>query len=157
MEKYDKFSSIFWFGLGLVIIYGACEIGLGRLNSPGGGLFIFVLGVFLALLALIILISSWAREIKDTGSRASLWAGLKWKYPVYILAGLLIYILIIPKFGYILATIFLMLFLFGLFEHHKWKVVILEAIICGLVSYFVFGPWLQVRLPRGVLEILIGF
>jgi len=157
MEKYDKFTSIFWLGLGLVIIYGACKIGLGRLSNPGGGLFVLVLGIFLSCLALIIFISSRTRKLKDTDYDISLWVGLKWQYPIYILTALFIYTLITPKVGYIPATTFLMLFLFALFEHHKWKLAISEAILAGLLSYLVFGPWLQVRLPRGVLEVLFGF
>jgi hypothetical protein len=157
MERYDKFNSLFWFGLGLVIIYGGCKIGLGKLNSPGGGLFVLVLGVFLSFLALIFFISSCTRKLKDTGSSIRLWAGLKWKHPIYILIALVIYTLVTPKVGYILATTSLMLFLFGLFERHKWKWAIGGAILTGALSYLVFGLWLQVRFPRGIIEVLIGY
>ena len=157
MEKYDRFGSLFWFVLGLGIIYGGCKIGVGRLSHPGGGLFILVLGLALSLLAAMIFVGSVAKKMQDARSEIVLWAGLKWEYPIYILVALLLYTFIMPKVGYMPATIFLMVFLFGLFEHHRWKWVIGEAVLAGVLSYFIFGPWLQVRFPRGILEVLAGY
>lgn len=154
MERNDKFSSFFWLCLGLIIIYSAYKLRLGNLRQPGPGLFIFIMGICLSLLALGVFISSCRREIKGTQSVLSLWAGLEWKLPIYIFIILLIYSIIL-KLGYLLSTTFLMVFLFGLFERKKWKFVIVGAVLSVLISYLVFGVWLQIRFPRGVFEDLI--
>lgn len=156
MERYDKFISLFWLFLGLTVIYGGYKIGLGRLSNPGGGLFIFVLGMCLSLLALIIFISVCSKGGKITESVPSLWVGLKWKNPIYILTALIIYTFIIIKLGYLLSTTVLLIFLFNVIERQKWKVVLFEAILSVLLSYLVFGVWLQIRFPRGIFEILVG-
>jgi putative tricarboxylic transport membrane protein len=156
MERYDKFIGLFWLSLGLTIIFGGYKIGLGRLSNPGGGLFIFVLGMCLLLLAFVIFVSSYLRKIKDNKSVPSLWVGLKWKNPIYILIALIIYTLMITKLGYLLGTTLLLVFLFNVIERQKWKVVLFGAISATLLSYLVFGVWLQIRFPRGLFESLVG-
>lgn len=156
MESHDRYCGLFWLGLGVAAIYGARKIGIGHLNSPGGGLFIFLLGLCLLLLAAIILIASFKKEMKGSPSGPGLWRGVRWQYPVYILGALFFYTLIARPLGYILATLALMLFLLGLFNPRQWKSVIWQAVLVGFLSYLVFGPWLQVRFPRGILENFIG-
>ena len=156
MERYDKFISLFWLSLGLATIFGGYKIGLGRLSNPGGGLFIFVLGMCLSLLALVIFVSVCRKGGRVTESVSKLWVGLKWRNPIYLLIALIIYTLVITKLGYLLSTTLLLVFLFNVIERQKWKVVLFGAILSTLLSYLVFGVWLQVRFPRGIFEILAG-
>ena len=156
MERYDKFVSLFWLSLGLTILFGSYKIGLGRLSHPGGGLFVFVLGMCLSLLALVIFISVCRKKEKVTESVSRLWVGLKWRNPIYLLISLIIYTLIITKLGYVFSTILLLVFLFNVIERQKWKVVLFEAISFTFLSYLVFGVWLQIRFPRGIFELLVG-
>ena len=156
MERYDRFVSLFWLSMGLTIAFGGYKIGLGRLSNPGGGLFIFVLGMGLSLLALLIFISVCGKEGRVTESVSKLWVGLKWRNPIYILISLMIYTFIIKQLGYLLSTTLLLVFLFNVIERQKWKVVLFGAIVSTLLSYFVFGVWLQIRFPRGIFEILAG-
>jgi len=156
MGRYDKFVSFFWLSLGLVVIYGGYKIGLGRLNNPGGGLFIFILGVCLFLLALIIFVGSCSKKMKDTPSVVTLSVNWKWENPFYILLALIIYTFAIAKLGYCLSTIFLLIFLFNVIERQKWKTVMFEALLTVFLSFLFFGIFLEVRFPRGPFEILIG-
>ncbi len=156
MARYDKFISYFWLFLGLVVIYGGYKIGLGRLNNPGGGLFIFILGVCLFLLALTIFVSSCSKKMKGTLSMSTLLADWKWKKPFYIFLALIIYTLVIAKLGYCLSTIFLLIFLFNVIERQEWKTVMLEVFLTVFLSFLSFGIFLEVRFPRGPFEILIG-
>ena len=156
MGRYDQYISFFWLFLGLVVIYGGYKIGLGRLNNPGGGLFIFILGVCLVLLALIILMHSCSKKLKDTPSMSTLLVNWKWKNPFYIFLALIIYTLVIDKLGYSLSTIFLLIFLFKVIEYQKWKTVIFAAFLTVFLSFLIFGIFLEVRFPRGPFEILIG-
>ena len=156
MERYDKFVSLFWLSLGLTISFGGYKIGLGRLSNPGGGLFVFVLGMCLSLLALVIFISVCGKGGKITESNPRLWVGLKWRNPIYLLIALIIYTSVITKLGYLLSTTLLLVFLFNVIERQKWKTVLLGAISSTLLSYLVFGVWLQIRFPRGIFENLVG-
>lgn len=156
MGRYDQYISIFWLSLGLVVIYGGYRIGLGRLNNPGGGLFIFILGVCLIVLALIIFIHSCSKKLKDTPLMSTLLVNWKWKNPFYIFLALLIYTLVIDKLGYSFSTIVLLIFLFKVLEYQKWKTVMFAAFLTVFLSFIIFGIFLEVRFPRGPFEMLIG-
>ena len=157
MRKYDKYVSFFWLFLALVIIYGAYKLELGILRNPGPGLFIFILGIFLLALALALLISSCIKQINDEGSELRLWAGLKWQKPIYILTGFLIYTLIIKITGYCLSTFLLLIFLFNVIERQRWELVIFETALVVFFSFLIFGVFLQIQFPKGLLEILAGY
>lgn len=156
MVRFDKVIGLFWLCLGLVVIYGGLKIGLGSLRNPGGGLFIFVLGVCLFLLSFIIFMGARSQKGGDPCSVITHSADWKWKNPSYILVALIGYTFVIAKLGYCLSTVFLLSFLFNIIERQKWKVVILEAILAVFLSFLFFGIFLEVRFPRGPFEMWIG-
>jgi len=65
---------------------------------------------------------------------------------------LLVYVLTFTYFGFLISTFMMLLFLFKAIEHQKWSVAVLEAILASIISFLVFGLWLDVQFPRGIIE-----
>ncbi len=54
-----------------------------------------------------------------------------------------------------LSTMILLVFLFKAIEPQKWSVALGGALITSLLSFVIFARWLDVQLPRGILEKLL--
>jgi putative tricarboxylic transport membrane protein len=148
----DIISSLFWVVMGVGICYGGVGLDLGTLRDPGGGFMFFWVGVIMTGLSLGILIRA-ARGKAVQGEMRAVWAGVPWKKMVSVLAVLFLYAYLFTPLGFILTTIFLLIFLFKAVEPQKWSWAILGAVVSTLAAYGVFRLWLQCQLPQGLLGI----
>jgi putative tricarboxylic transport membrane protein len=152
MKKWDLLSALFWLGLGGYVCYGGHEMGLGALRQPGSGFIFFWLGVIMMGLALVIFLKS-LQASPPTKETNSLWSGIQWKKIAYVLVSLALYAYAFIPLGFIVSTVFLLIFLFKAIEPQRWIVAIPGAVLGALVSYLMFSVWLGCQLPRGLLEI----
>ena len=153
MAKPDQFSSLFWLVVGMAVTYGSYRLGLGTLTNPGPGFLSFWCALILSgLSCLVFLHRLFTRTQEETRGLRHLWPGIGWVKGIYVVAALLAYTLLFTTLGYLLSTIALLLFLFKAIEPQKWTVAVGGAILASLVSFVVFARWLDVQLPRGVLE-----
>jgi putative tricarboxylic transport membrane protein len=76
---------------------------------------------------------------------------MSWGKVVLVLSLLLIYALLLPILGYLIATFGLIIFLFGIVGKTKIWIKIVAGIITVLATYMVFCVWLEVQLPKGIL------
>lgn len=154
MGKADEVSSIVLFILGLFIAYTSYRLGIGTLNSPGPGFVTFWCGIFLAALSVPVFIKG--KKVKqaseEEGRLRKLWAGMKWTKSLYVILATLAYSLFFNYLGFILGSILLLIFLFRIIEPQKWVVVVGGAILASMISFLLFGVWLDVQFPRGILE-----
>jgi hypothetical protein len=112
----------------------------------------FWVGVIMIGLSLGILIRAVRGKATQREMKA-IWAGISWKKMVSVLAALFIYAYVFTPLGFILSTIFLLIFLFKAVEPQRWSWAILGAIGSTLAAYGVFRLWLGCQLPRGLLGI----
>ena len=153
MEKVDQASSLFWLAFAAAVAYGSYRLGLGTLTHPGPGFLTFWCGVILAGLAgLVFLKGKWNQQSGAGGSFGKLWAGLKWPKAIYVLLALVVYALTFVHLGFLLSTTALLIFLFKAIEPETWLRAVLSAVLASVICYLFFGIWLQVQLPRGLLE-----
>ncbi len=68
---------------------------------------------------------------------------------VTVAAALIVYILILSRFGYLLSTFMLLICLFKAAGFRKWSLILAAAFLAAAFSYVLFGHWLNVRLPKG--------
>jgi len=54
LKNNDQRTSLFWLAIGLVIAYSSGKYGLGTVSSPGPGLFPFLSGLAITVLALVV-------------------------------------------------------------------------------------------------------
>lgn len=150
MKRYELGSAIFLFALGIFVCLEALTLDMGRIVKPGPGFFPFWLGVSLTIVSLALAITFHRKKIDSSDPSLTLWKGRKWEKVLFSLVALLLYALFLESLGYILATLFLLFFLFWAIEAQRWPVVILGSAAASLVTYVIFKLWLQVQLPVGI-------
>ena len=137
-------SGFFFFGLSLFIIWESLRVGLGTAKEPGSGFISLCTGIILAFLSLLLIYQNWKlREPKK-------------QLPIRVilaLAALFAYSLVLDTLGFIVATFFLVAFLFHLGEARRWWVLIGMSAVVTLFAYVVFGRLLHVYFPQGILGI----
>jgi putative tricarboxylic transport membrane protein len=148
MKRYQIGSAVFLLLFGVIICWEARNLDMGRIVKPGPGFFPFWLGSSLILIAVALIIQH--RRTNPEEAAQGLWKGRQWKKIIYMLGALLLYAFFLEFLGYLIATFFLMFFLFRSVEKQKWLVVIFGSIISSLTTYLLFKVWLQVQLPMGL-------
>lgn len=151
MEKYDRIISWIWILLGIGLCIESSIIGLGSVSEPGTGFMSFVVGLVIIILAILMRFEFTKGERGGPARRISLWSNTDWKRVIYIIVLLLVYILSLPKLGYLIATFLVLVLLLKSGEPVKWPAAIILGILASAISYLIFGVWLHVSLPRGIL------
>ena len=159
MGKANQVSAIFCSALGLAVIYGSYQLGQVMPNNPGAGFLSFWCGIVLVGLSLLVFVQGWLAQQPPgrAGSLRKFWAGMKWHKGVYVVLALLLYTLTFSSLGFSLSSMVMLAFLFKVVEPQKqsWSVAIGGAVVTSLLSFLIFARWLDVQLPRGILEKLL--
>ena len=150
MKKKDFLSSLFWLAVGFGVCYGGYDLELGTLRDPGSGFMFFWVGVIMVGLSLAVLVKA-VRMKPDQKGVGLLRGEVRWGKILSVLAALVLYAYVFTHLGFILSTVFLLLFLFKTVEPQKWSWAVLGAVISTLTAYGVFQLWLGTQLPRGFL------
>jgi putative tricarboxylic transport membrane protein len=138
--------------LGLGVCYGGWDLELGTLRDPGSGFMFFWVGLIMVGLSGGIFVQGMRTRAGSPGVGA-VFSGLRWPNIVYVLAALSIYAYVFNLLGFILSTVFLLVFLFKAIEPQRWSVAILGAVVSSVAAYLIFQVWLGSQLPRGLLGI----
>ncbi|MFC1817270.1 tripartite tricarboxylate transporter TctB family protein [Thermodesulfobacteriota bacterium] len=146
----DRISGFFWFLFGLFILKESFRLKTGVLSQPGPGFFSLLGGILLLVCTTIlflqsILFKSRAVDSKEQGEKKN------HQVLIYLFVALLAYALLFEFLGFILCTFFIVLLIFGLFEHKKWWSMLITAALVSLASYTIFTFLLKSELPKGVL------
>lgn len=156
MEKGKLIVAFVLEGLGIWVIADSYRMGPKSFNNPGPGLYPFILGVLLCLLAIPLC----AGSLKDfrkvntinkegrgaTGSQGHL------KELGVAIACLFSYYLFLEVLGFLLTSF---LFLFGLFwigNPRKWLLISLSSALTVGLAYLVFSIILKTPFPSGLLR-----
>ncbi len=75
-----------------------------------------------------------------------------WRRVVLVFAGYLVAVVVMKPLGIVISLAILMATTMPVFGSRNWKTIVLAAVITPLCVYLVFGYWLKVDLPMGVLE-----
>jgi len=151
MKRRDRLTALFWAGVGLYIAYEGYRLKLGTLGSPNCGFFIFWTGLILTGLSLV-LFSQTLLGPKEAKDRWALWERSRWSKGAKMMAALLLYALLFKWLGFILSTFLLLLFLCKGLEPQKWGVALILAAATTVTCYFVFGVFLELQFPPGLLQ-----
>ena len=149
LDLRGQFTGLFWLALSIVICATALRLGIGALHTPGPGFFLFWSGILIAILAIILRILDYSKK-KDRGRTMDLWKGLKWHKVICIMIALFVYILLLPRLGYLIMTFGLLVFLFSIIERSRLGAEVVFALIAVMGTYVLFHVWLDVQLPRGI-------
>jgi len=147
MRKYDLISSLFLFLTGLWIAVASMGLPVGKIWNPGPGFVPLLIGSLLAMVSFILLV----RKFLQGSSRSKpFWLDKRrWPKVLSTVVFLAIYIVVLPLFGFLLTTLFIMIFLFKAVGELDWKFSIGGAILTSSLSYLLFKFWLGVQFPGG--------
>ena len=150
MDKRDIYSSIIWFAISGFAFFSSLRLGVGGFHNPGSGFLPFWASIFLFFFTLMMLVNSFLSK-KTPAKMADQWKDLEWKKVVIVIISLILYIVIMPGAGYLIATFGLMTVLFRI-GHLKFLSVLSWSFFSVLISYYLFYTLLKVPLPRGLLS-----
>ena len=149
MNKKDRISSLIGAAIGFYVAFEGYRLELGTLHKPRPGFLIFWTGIiFSALSILLFLQTYWSPK----AGRKDLWRGFQWLRGLKLMFALIIYVVAFKWLGFIFSTFFLLVFLFKGLEPQKWSTALLLSLVSTIVCYFVFGVFLEVRFPEGILK-----
>jgi putative tricarboxylic transport membrane protein len=149
MNLRDRWGSLFWLIVSILVCIEGVKIGVGSFRTPGSGFLPFWSGIFVGSLAIVLLAKNLRKDKGGVGI-ASLWQGMKWKTVVLVAVSLFIYGIILPRLGFLITTFGLMTLLFSVGERSRVWIPAASASIAVLASYIVFSYWLGVPLPKGI-------
>jgi hypothetical protein len=128
------------------------EAGAGSTNSGiGAGFMPFWLSVGLAISSLVLLVRA---AVLPVGHFASVFFAEKTGRlrVIWVLSGYLVAVAVMKPLGMLISLAILMATTMPAFGSRSWKSIALTAILTPLCVYLVFGHWLKVDLPMGILE-----
>lgn len=153
MGKGNFYIAVILEGLGIWVIIDSYKMGIQTLSDPGSGLFPFLLGISLCILALPICIGSLkdlkksnlvpTDEGKGTGNRPNL------RNIIVVTAFLTGYFSLLDILGYLITTFFLLLGLFWLGYDRKWLLILIISSVTLVLSYVIFDVFLKIPFPSG--------
>jgi putative tricarboxylic transport membrane protein len=135
---------------GVAIMVSSFKLRLDTLAHPGPGFLPFLAGLILFALSVVVFLR--AAPDPKRGKTRQLWEGLDWPKAAIVAAVLMVYPLIFTHLGFLLSTILLLIFLLRAIEPVGWVSALGGAVLTAFVSFAVFALWLQVQLPRGIIE-----
>lgn len=136
--------------LGVVLMLFTFRLGIGTFKLPGAGAWPFLLSICLFLLG------SWLFFHPDASNQAVVAQHPRWGKFALALVTIFAYALLLSPLGYLVGTFLLLLVQVHWVEGHNWRVSLTTALIGAVVSFAVFGFWLKVPLPSGVIPIRVG-
>lgn len=153
MLTHYRLGSIIWLAVGIYAAISAYRLGFGSFTQPGPGFIFVLMALLLMVLSAIDLGATLIRKEKagEENPDDILWSGVRWQKVLLLIVGLSVYISVFNFLGFLFSTFLLMLFLFKVDEPTRWWVAILESFITILFSYGLFGLWLKVSFPQGIL------
>jgi putative tricarboxylic transport membrane protein len=156
MRGLDRFSSLFWLVLSVIVCLHAHTLGLGHFRNPGPGFLFFWSGIVLGILSLILFsrtIRSTKKAMAGAEDQERVFGNVNWVKVLCVVFALALYGFILERLGFVLSTALFMAFLLQAIEAKKWYMVVFVSVFTALLTYALFELWLQARLPRGILGI----
>ena len=153
MKRWDERASVIGIVLGIVVIVAALRMPFGAWNSPGPAFLPVGAGVLLILLCLACGINARRTTDPEYARMPSPWIIPHWHRAVTVLLALLVYALLLDTLGYLVATFILMIALLRVLEPPGWPMTLVAAALITGTTYVVFGKWLMVQFPRGLLDL----
>jgi hypothetical protein len=136
---------------GVLLAFFSWQLDLGNFRIPGPGAWPFLLAIAMALLG------GWLVFRPLTTTKVDLKGVPRWGRLAIALGTLFGYVLILESLGYLVATTLLMFAQLHWVENRHWATSLFIAVMVAVISFLVFGFWLKVLLPSGIVPLRVGF
>jgi len=147
MRRADQITGIVMLVFSLAVMEGARRMPPSGTFGPGAGFLPFWLGVAMAALSIILLVSA-TREPAPVGGRATFPTGWKLLPICETIGGLAAFILLLETLGFLLSIALLTAFLLRVVEREGWGTTLTVAVANAGALYIIFKVMLGVSLPK---------
>ena len=151
MERRDLYFTFFWILLGLFVSIYSYRLGIGRISSPGPGLFPFCLGVIFLLLSFIHLVGEFFHRKKEVIMKPGEETSEGVMKLILLVSSLFVYALILEGLGYLITTFVVLILLFKIAGNRSWIRVTIYSLTTLIITYLFF-TYLGVRFPGGIMR-----
>ena len=153
MTARDLASGFFWLLVSIFVCLEAIRLDIGTLHMPGPGFAVLVAGAVLGLFSILLITGTLLK--RKQGVPAVETEGVKngrgWIKVVLVLCAVLVFLVLLPKIGFFLATFGLMTFMYRMLGQASLWLQSIVGFITAALAYLVFSVWLQIPLPVGIL------
>ena len=153
MKKNERIQAVLWAAFGLYIMYEGFLLKLGTGRAPKPGFMIFWMGVIIVILSAFFFIATFTTPDQE---HKALWQGVRWSRGAKLMAGLFLYVAVFHVLGFIVSTFLLLVYLFKGLEPQTWRNALLFSAVTITVCYVVFGVFLELQFPPGVLSFILA-
>ena len=139
--------------LGGIVLFDAVRLGFGwGQDGPRSGFFPFWLALIMVIVCGVIFAqAAWGGRGKSFVSREQLGPVLKVLWPATAAVALMHFI------GLYVASALYMGFYMRWIGRHSWATVLLVALGTSIGAFLVFEKWFLVPMPKGPLELWLGY
>jgi hypothetical protein len=148
MRSYDQGSALFWLMIAIAVLVQSLRYGIGTLGNPGMGFMAFGASGVLVILSLGVLVTT--SFAKRPPLEEDPFTGILWKRIIAVTIILFLYAWLMPKVGYLISTLLLMVLLFiSIGKKEIWQIALISVLTAG-VTYYVFSVLLNCQFPAGI-------
>jgi putative tricarboxylic transport membrane protein len=150
MKKADTITAIILLVFSGYVIQESWRMPPSATFGPSAGFLPLWLGVLLAILATILLLTSWTRPASEKDGKP-IFPGRQAVLAItLVMVGLAAYILLIEVLGFVVDTFLFIVFLMKAVEHEKWPLSLMIAAGTTVVLFVTFQILLQITLPSNM-------
>lgn len=140
--------------IGLISIIGSIRVGIGwGAEGPQAGFFPFYIGLIIILSSAINLVQLFATV--NNGAVFVAWVQIRQVMAVVVPTA--VYVAVIPYTGIYVASALLIAVFMSWLGKYRWTIAIPVAIGVPILTFVMFEIWFLVPLPKGPLEVLLGY
>jgi hypothetical protein len=139
----DFWSGVMFILAGVGFAWGATSYNFGSAARPGPGYFPFGLGILLAILGAVIALKALTVPTKDGDPVGS----IAWRPLVLIVAGVVVFGLVLPKLGMILSLPLLVLIASYAGDEFRIGEVLINSVVLTVFSWVIFIWGLNLTIP----------
>jgi len=151
MNRKESISVIVLLSFSAAVSYQASRYPFGTLSNIGPGFLPFYLGLILAIFSIIILIKTILKSSEEGPTAESFLTKKKVLRVGTVFLSMGAYAFLMGKLGFPITTFLFTLALFKFVESYPWIPSTFGALATSILTYLVFGIWLQCQFPMGWL------
>ena len=139
----DFFSGLLLIFVGAAFAIGATGYNFGAAVRPGPGYFPFGLGIILAVLGVIVFITSFVRRCTDGDPIGA----IPWRPLLCVVGAIVFFAIGLPRLGFVIAFPLMIVLTSYASTEFTWKGALLTALVLTIASYLIFIFGLQLNIP----------
>jgi hypothetical protein len=139
----DFLAGLFLIAVGGGFAIGATQYSFGVASKPGPGYFPLGLGVILAILGLIVLVTSFVRKVEGGDPVGA----IPWRPLICVVGALVFFGFALPRVGFVISFPLMIIFTAMAGDEFRWKDAILNAVVLTVFSYGIFVAGLKLNIP----------